>query len=245
MYGPIRCGYFTAKRKLTARFFHRKTKRLIEERIENAEKVPFFFFPMQLESDAQLRKYSIYPDMTTALAEVIDSFAEHAPAHTRLLIKVHPLDVGIVDWNREIRRLASKRGVDGRVDYIDVGLLDDIIKAAAGIVTINSTVGVIGLRFQKNVKTLGQAIYDIPGITFQGSLDAFWNATDFLDHELCEDYIRVLGGCLHVRGSYYTSPGVHYAARSAAARLHFDMVNCPADPGSPAPALKRDPATVG
>jgi len=235
MYGPIQCGYFTAKRKLKARYFRRKTKKLIDERIANADKTPFFLFPMQLESDAQLRRYSIYPDMTTALAEVIDSFAAHAPGEARLMIKVHPLDVGIVDWRRRVHELASKREIAHRVDFIDVGLLDDIINAAAGIVTINSTVGVIGLRFQKNVKTLGQAIYDMPGITYQGSLDSFWKARDFLDRELCAAYIRVLGGCLHVRGSYYTEPGVAAAAHAAAARLHLGLVNAPADPCNPLP----------
>lgn len=234
MYSPLRCGFFTAKRKLKAKFFGAKTKRLITRRIEEAAERPFFLFPMQLEADAQLQAYSHYPDMETPIREIMESFTAHAPKKCRLMIKVHPLDPGVVDWQSRVREHAIDLGVSGRVDYVDVGLLDDIIRASSGIVTINSTVGIIGLRFERPVKTLGQAIYDIPGITFQGALDAFWTASDFMDMELCKAYLRALGGCLHVRGTYYNKAGVLAAAQSAAARLHYQLVNQPADPEFPA-----------
>lgn len=231
-YHPLQTGYGTIRRKVAARFFRSHANTLIQRRLEESDMCPLFLFPMQLESDSQIRFYSPFSNMLEPLELIIHSFAKYAPASAKLLIKVHPLDPGVVGWRRTVKRIAAAAGMTNRVDYIDVGLLDEIIRACRGVVTVNSTVGIIGLRFQKNVKVLGQAIYDIPGITFQGKLDDFWHTSNFLDLELRESYLKVLAGCLHVRGSYYSNPGMRAAARGIAFRLHTNSVNVPLDPDS-------------
>lgn len=232
LYHPLQTGYGSIRRKVAARFFRSHANTLIQRRLEESDMRPLFLFPMQLESDSQIRFYSSFSNMREPLELIIHSFAKHAPASAKLLIKVHPLDPGVVGWRRTVKQIVADTGMTDRIDYIDVGLLDEIIRACRGIVTINSTVGIIGLRFQKNVKVLGQAIYDIPGITFQGDLDDFWQTSNLLDLELRQSYLKVLAGCLHVRGFYYSNPGMRAAAQGIAFRLHTNSVNAPLDPDS-------------
>ncbi len=49
---------------------------------------------------------------------------------------------------------------------------------ARGVVVINSTVGFSALQHGKPVKVMGDALYDLAGMTFQDSLQSFWIASD-------------------------------------------------------------------
>jgi capsular polysaccharide export protein len=44
-----------------------------------------------------------------------------------------------------------------------------VLAPAAGVVTVNSTAGLQALREGKPVVALGRALYDMPGLTFQGA----------------------------------------------------------------------------
>ncbi|KAK0357684.1 hypothetical protein LTR94_038459, partial [Friedmanniomyces endolithicus] len=71
---------------------------------------PYFLFPLQLDSDAQIRLHSPFAGIAEALNLIIASFARHAPADTRLVIKEHPLDNGVRDWEQTARDLAERYG---------------------------------------------------------------------------------------------------------------------------------------
>ena len=44
------------------------------------------------------------------------------------------------------------------------------------VVTINSTAGISALIHNKPLKVMGNALYDIKGLTYQGHLHQFWQA---------------------------------------------------------------------
>jgi capsular polysaccharide export protein len=136
----------------------------------------FFIACLQREGDAQLLRYSQYPDNTAFLTAVMDSFAAHAQAGARLVIKNHPLDPGVVDLPRVARRLAEARGLQGRVDFIDGGNLAQLCRASRGMVVNNSSAALSALGFQTPVKVLGDAFFDFEGLTDQQSLGEFWTA---------------------------------------------------------------------
>ncbi|MBA4808998.1 capsular biosynthesis protein [Brevundimonas sp.] len=136
----------------------------------------FFIACLQREGDAQLLRYSRYPDNTAFLAELLTSFAAHAPREARLVVKNHPLDPGVVDLAAVTRRLAIERGLQGRVDFIDGGNLAQLCRASRGMVVNNSSAALSALGFQTPVKVLGDAFFDFDGLTDQQSLDAFWSA---------------------------------------------------------------------
>jgi capsular polysaccharide export protein len=190
-------------------------------------RAPSYIFAMQMEDDYSLRGYSRYPDLDTAMKEAIDSFARHAPPATELVFKVHPLDPGLKRWRKRIERMALAAGVAQRVHFLDGGDLDELLRAAAGLVTINSTAGLRALELGRPTIALGETIYRVPGLAFDGPLDAFWTEAPPPDARLVDAALRLMGAMLHVRGSMYDARGIEAAAEGMAYRLHYGLVNQP------------------
>lgn len=179
----------------------------------------FFVYPLQLQTDYQLRAHSPFDGQQAAISTVIASFAGHAPPGHRLLVKVHPLDNGLIDWRAHIAAEARRLGAEGRIDLIDGGNLDRLIEGAAGLVTVNSTAALAAFRKHKPVKTLGSAIFDTPGLSYPGSLDAFWKDPFPADKALEDAFFRLLASDYQVRGNFYSDAGTSAAADAIAARL--------------------------
>jgi capsular polysaccharide export protein len=188
---------------------------------------PYFLFPLQMENDFQIRAYSAYPDMETPIAQVIASFARHADKAARLLVKVHPWDPGLKSWGRIVHDLAMQHGLAERVHYIDGGSLYAMIPWSRGMVTINSTSGIQALCMDSPLITLGQAIFDVPGLTFQGPLDEFWSRAAPPEPKLRDAYINAMAATLQIRGVFYKQPGLNAAVDAAVRRLHENRVNEP------------------
>lgn len=107
---------------------------------------PVFTFPLQIARDFSIRAYSPYPDLDTPIREVVQSFAANAPENARLIVKIHPMDPGLRSWRRVVMDAAEAGGVADRVRYIDGGDLARLIDASAGVVVVNSTVGLLSLQ---------------------------------------------------------------------------------------------------
>ena len=187
----------------------------------------YYLFAMQMEDDFSLRAYSSYADLDQAMALVIGSFARRAPPQAHLVFKLHPLDPGLKAWRRRIGRLSALSDVAGRVHFVDGGDLDHLIRRSAGVLSVNSTVGLRALELARPVMALGQAIYRIDGLAFAGPLDAFWTEAPPPDAELVEAWLRLLGASLHVRGGMYDATAIQAAADGMAYRLHHRLVNVP------------------
>ena len=82
----------------------------------NASDDPYFFYPLQLVSDSQVQLYSPYVRVQEAIADVLASFALHAHHKTRLLIKNHPLDNGLIDYGEFIKGSSSKPLFPSRIE---------------------------------------------------------------------------------------------------------------------------------
>lgn len=174
---------------------------------------PLFLLPLQLHGDAQVVCHSGFASMQELIDRVVGSFARHAPAQARLLIKNHPLDSGLRDLAGQVRRAAEAAQVKPRVHYLETGDLSRLFDAAAGLVTINSTSGLSALLRQCPTIVLGQAIYDLPGLTFQGGLDHFWQEPRPPDPGLAAAFRRVLIHSSQVPGNLYTAQGIRTALR--------------------------------
>ncbi len=180
---------------------------------------PFVLLALQLQSDYQIRASSPYGCLSEMLEEVTASFAAHAPAKLRLLVKLHPMDNGWEAWPRRVRRIAEAHGVAARVTAIDGGDLGRFLAHAAGLVTVNSTTGLAALRLGCPVVALGDAVYDIPGLTHQRGLGRFWTRPDPIDRELLDRYLALLAARVQVRGSFYAPAGRAEAIAEIARRL--------------------------
>ncbi|RAI03738.1 capsular biosynthesis protein [Acuticoccus sediminis] len=195
---------------------------------------PFFLFAMQTDTDFQIRTNSQYADTTEALTEVFASFAAHAPAGTRLVVKKHPGDLGPVHWAERVPQLAAAAGIAGRVAFVDGLPMSEWTHDAAGLVTINSSAGLDGLAAGIPTITLSPAIYDVPGLTAQQPLDAFWTAPQVPDPALFAAYRKALAASIQVRGTIYSRAGTRAAAEAMANRILTGTVNAP-DPADRTP----------
>jgi capsular polysaccharide export protein len=195
-----------------------------------------YVLALQLDSDYQIRVHSPYQGMADVMEEVIASFARKAPADTILVIKNHPLDNGLVNHRANARNLARRYDVDGRVRFIDGGHLPTLLDSARGLVIVNSTVGMSGLFHQCPTKTLGNPVYNMPGLTFQGNLDRFWNEGTRPDLALYQALVLCIRHLTQLNGSFYTPRGIDLGVEQALDRLEVMPLPVPAYGGTDHPA---------
>lgn len=136
--------------------------------------VAYFFIPLQLDVDAQIVNHSHFNDCAQFLQTVLRSFAIHAPLTARLVIKQHPLAKGSRKTEKFVREFSGRLGISARVIFLYEAHIPTLIKNAAGIVTINSTVGLQAIYQCKPLKVLGTAIYEKHHVTDSKSLNRFW-----------------------------------------------------------------------
>lgn len=180
---------------------------------------PFFLACLQREGDAQLLRYSHYADNTAFLAEVLSSFARSAPAEARLVIKNHPLDPGLVDLRRMTQVLAVERGIADRVDFIDGGNLAALCRASSGMVVNNSSAALSALGFSTPVKVLGEAFFDIEGLTDQQPIDGFWTRPMPPEDDLFLRFKAHVINRTQVNGNYHEPRARKHTARALARRF--------------------------
>jgi len=187
-----------------------------------AQTDPFYLLPLQLNSDAQIRDHSPFEDMSGVMEYVMGSFASHAPTSARLVIKNHPLDMGLVDYPAVIAGLEQRFGLAGRVLYLESGDLEALLRRAAGVVTVNSTVGGLALGLDCPTITLSDPIYNLPGLTWQGDLDSFWNERELPDRELFRCFRATVIQATQINGGLYSRPGIELALQNAVGPLTAD-----------------------
>ncbi|MEO0030538.1 MAG: hypothetical protein RIS94_296 [Pseudomonadota bacterium] len=180
---------------------------------------PFFLFPMQLTHDYQIRAHSPFDGMPMACDYVMESFALHAPADAHLLVKEHPLDSGWRNWRRFIESRARRLGLHGRIHHVDGGNLLDLSRQALGMVCVNSTSGTLAAAAGTPVIVLGDAVYDIAGITHQGGLDDFWTAPEKPDADLFDAFTRTLHAQCLVRGGLASESAITILVENSLGRL--------------------------
>ncbi|KAB0644827.1 capsule biosynthesis protein [Burkholderia latens] len=176
----------------------------------------YFLVSLQTAIDAQIRVHSRFASLEAFIDDVIRSFAARGVEAYDLVFKHHPLDRGHTDYRRAIQGAAERYGVASRVLYIHDQHLPTLLAHAAGLVVVNSTVGLSGIHHGLPVKALGKAIYDIPGLTFQGSLDRFWaeSASFRPDMALYGRFRRYVIDHTQLTGSFYVGDIVSVVDRA-------------------------------
>ncbi|MFX1739946.1 capsular biosynthesis protein [Paraburkholderia sp. A1RI_3L] len=177
----------------------------------------FFLVSLQTATDSQIHVHSRYGSIGEFIREVIASFADHCAPSFVLVFKHHPLDRGHNDYGQFIRQLCREYGVVGRVLYIHDQHLPTLLVHAAGLVVVNSTVGLSGVHHGLAVKALGEPVYGIVGLVFQGDLDAFWREAHTFrpDMALYRRFRRWLIDHTQLNGSFYAGnvePGMFHGS---------------------------------
>jgi capsular polysaccharide export protein len=217
--------------------FMRKRRRVAQalETLAEVANRDYYLFPLQLNGDYQIRAHSPFGSMLVALEYVLVSFARFAPKEALLLVKEHPLDSGYRNWRRTVRLMAQRLGVADRVHHVDGPLLDELVSRTHGMVCVNSTSGTLALEAGLPVVVLGDAVYDVRGITHQSGLDSFWSHAEPPERELYDAFKRMLHARCLVRGGL--------ASESAMATLVMSSVERLLSEGSATEAWKRSGRT--
>ena len=185
------------------RALHTVRDRELDRRLRAGDLPPYFFVPLQVHLDSQMRHCS-FASIEDFIREVAASFARHAPASAHLLLKLHPMDRAYRDYGPLIDALAAEHDLRGRLLYADVIDIQAAVSGAVGAVMINSTVGISALAQGVPVKCLGNAVYNLPGLTHQGPLDDFWRAPGTVDRELFERFHWWLRTKTQLNGSVWS-----------------------------------------
>ncbi|MEO1776567.1 MAG: capsular biosynthesis protein [Pseudomonadota bacterium] len=180
---------------------------------------PYAVIALQMETDYQIRVSSDFASQAEMLEIALLTMARRAPPQMRAVVKVHPCDNGLIDWWAVVEGLCQRFGLEGRVDVIRGGRLDALLRQAIGLITINSTTAVHALRLGRPVIALGEAVFDVPGLTHQGGLETFWAAPEHPDPVLFDRWCRAMAAEIQVRGSQKQRHGRRIAAREIARRI--------------------------
>jgi len=163
----------------------------------------YFLVPLQVNNDSQIYYHSDYEKVEAFIADVIESFARHAPSEMHLVFKHHPMDRGSRHYGKLIASLGHKHGVESRLIYTHQIDLASALKHALGVVVINSTAGLSSLQHGIPVKVTGRAIYDMPGLTYQEPLNDFWKRPGKVSLSLLHAFQVYLISTTQLNGSFY------------------------------------------
>jgi capsular polysaccharide export protein len=170
----------------------------------------YYVVPLQVHTDSQITERSNFKSMEQFIQLVSKSFVEFAPANTKLIFKVHPMDRGYRDYHKLIKILQSSTG-GGRIFYLDRIHLPTLLDHAKGCVTINSSVGISALIHGAPTMTMGVAAYELEGMTYKGSLDDFWTQHGGVNEQLVTKFTNLLKHTSQAQGvlyqKLYATPG--------------------------------------
>lgn len=194
---------FYGVRSLYRKFTHSIYEKGYLSMIQNELSKKYFFVPLQTYNDFQILQHSGYKSIEKFIIEVIESFAQHTE-DVYLIFKHHPVDRGRKDYKEFIMEQARDYGIEERVIVLYNTYLPSLLQNAIGTVTINSTVGLSSLYHATPTITLGNALYDIEGLTAKGFLlEEFWKNQIKPDMTLLQKYRTYLIKNTQLNGSFY------------------------------------------
>jgi len=163
-----------------------------------------YFVPLQTYNDFQILQHSEYQSIEKFIIEVLESFAKDAPIDTYLLFKHHPVDRGRKNYKSFIMEQSDILNIKTRVLVLHDVFLPSILHHARATITINSTVGLTSVAYGIPTITLGDAIYDMEGLTNRGkTLETFWSDHSAPNPELYIKYKQFLVQNTQINGSFY------------------------------------------
>ena len=122
----------------------------------------------------------------------------------KLIFKHLPLDRGRKNYKNFICEQAQKLRISDRVLVVHEVHLPTCLQHALGTVTINSTVGLSSLYHGTATIALGNAIYDIEGLTNKNKkLKEFWKNPQKPDMKLLAKFRHYLIETTQLNGSFY------------------------------------------
>ncbi|WP_339724999.1 capsular biosynthesis protein [uncultured Paraglaciecola sp.] len=186
----------------------------LSKSIKNSLSKQYFLVPLQVSVDSQILFHSPFGSVEEFISTVIESFAKNAAKDDFLIFKHHPMDRGFNNYQRFIKKLCYAYDLNQRVFYCHDAHLPSLLKHAKGTITVNSTVGISSLHHGTPTKVLGNAIYNIEGMTSQKELHEFWKVSCQPCEHIFSKFTRFLKENNQIPGSFYMKPTNTFVAIS-------------------------------
>jgi len=191
----IRAGW----RKQWYRYKERHVLKQLETKLDRR----YFLAILQVYNDSQIRNHSPYKDVRNYINDVIYSFSKKASLADFLVFKHHPMDRGHRLYGPLIRKLSIQYGVSNRVIYAHDISMPKMLAHSKAVITINSTAGISALIHNKPLIVMGQALYDIKGLTYQGHLNKYWHTCFKPDMQLFKKFHLYLRANTQINAVFY------------------------------------------
>lgn len=124
----------------------------------------YLFVPFQVHDDTQVLlnspKIKTMPELLDYIVPAVTQYNQETGDRLDIVVKEHPSDFGRTNYT-DLQQKYKK----SRVMFLRHFPTPQLIDSAAGIITINSSVGIEALIRHKPVITLGNAFYNVPGLT--------------------------------------------------------------------------------
>ena len=188
----------------------------------------YFVVALQVHDDLQGVHHGAGWTQEALIATAIRSFARHAPAGTRLVVRYHPMDRGHVTYAPLVARLSREARVSDRVALMMTGHAPTILTHAAGFVGVNSTMALSALHHHCPVFAFGDCFYRVRGLVADGrdeaALDRFWSNPPLVDAALFACFRALLVQETQINGNYYLRRFYPAMAGAVIARLIRDGI---------------------
>lgn len=173
----------------------------------------YIFVPFQVDSDTQILLQSPWiKDMRGFFRLLARVFKQLDDPQLHLIFKEHPSSESVYpDLHREAGR-------ESHIHIVNNYLTQELIKHAESVVTINSSVGIESLLFDRPVIVTGRAFYNIPGLVMKADsetelLDALQRVKTFRsDPLLRRNFLHYLKMDYLVPGKKFSRDEAHLQA---------------------------------
>jgi capsular polysaccharide export protein len=173
----------------------------------------YLFAPFQVDSDTQILLQSPWiKDMRAFFRLLLRVFKQLDDPQLHLIFKEHPSS------ESEYPDLHREAGKESRIHIVNNFLTQELIQRAECIVTINSSVGIESLLFDRPVIVTGRAFYNIPGLVMKADsetelLDALQQVKTFRsDPLLRRNFLHYLETDYLVPGKKFSRDEAHLQA---------------------------------
>lgn len=199
--------------------------------IENLEN-QYFVVALQVHDDQQLLRHGRGWTMEKLITESIRSFKRFAAPSHHLVIKVHPMDRGHKSYRPFAMELARIAGCADRVHIVDDGSIGLLIRHSLGLVTVNSTSGLLALNHGKPVLALGEAIYNKRDLVWGlGSrnqddaygMDGFWCSPTAPRRDAVKAFNTRMHDESLINGSFYLRSLLETTCKRVVQKLQTDL----------------------
>ena len=181
------------------------------KRIESTLELPekYIFIPFQTNFDTQVVYHGRWLKNMEQLFNVMNKLSQLLEIH--FILKEHPSE-----RQMDYTHLHQKAKRNPYIDFANTINTQELIQKSSAIITINSSVGLESLLFNKKVIVLGEAFYDIEGITKSANneeqLKEILSTVESweVDEEMTKKFLSYLLNDYLIHGNWKTPDTQHF-----------------------------------